>query len=84
MPSYIIKPLKADLKNYLEKHSLEKKWQKAKLTLEINPAYPALNFEKVVLEGIVFYSFRLDKKYRGICLLNGGEFEIIAFTNHYR
>ena len=31
------------------------------------------------------YSFRLDRKYRGICYLkNDDKIEIIAFTNHYQ
>ncbi|MCK5320738.1 hypothetical protein KAJ61_05120 [Candidatus Parcubacteria bacterium] len=81
---YKINPIKPRLKKYLSKHSLCKKWEKAKNFLENDLSYPSLNFEKIILKNTVFYSFRLDKKYRGICVLNKNNIEIILFTNHYK
>ena len=70
---------------FLQKHGLLKKWHKVKILLEGNLPHPSLNFEKIILKSNVIYSFRLDKKYRGICLLkNEGVIEIIAFTNHHK
>ena len=38
-----IKELRDDLKKYLSKHNLEKKYQKAKRLFEQDPFYPSLN-----------------------------------------
>jgi len=81
---YTIKPLKVNLNKYLEKHSLFKKWIKVSCFLENNLSHPSLNFEKIILKSTVFYSFRIDKKYRGICILDKNNIEIILFTNHYQ
>ena len=80
---YKIRKLKPRLDKYLVKRGLNKKWNKAKFFLENNLSHPSLNFEKIVLKGTVFYSFRLDNKYRGICILDMDEIEVVAFTNHY-
>lgn len=81
---YKIREINQKLENYLKKHRLSKKWEKVKLLLEDNISHPSLNFEKIILKRTIFYSFRLDKKYRGICIIHKGEIEIIVFTNHYR
>ena len=80
---YRVRKLKPSLEKYLVKRGLVKKWGKAVFFLEDNLSHPSLNFEKIILKRTVFYSFRLDNKYRGICVLGGNEIEIIAFTNHY-
>ena len=82
--NYIVKPLKSHLNKYLEKHGLSKKWRKIAHFLENNLSHPSLNFEKIILNSTIFYSFRLDKKYRGICILDKEHIEIILFTNHYQ
>jgi len=61
-----IKPLREDLKKYLQKHNLEKKWDKAKKLFESDPFYPSLNTELLEPKDRLIYSFRLDKKYRVI------------------
>ena len=38
-----IKGLRDDLKKYLSKHNLEKKYQKSKKLFEQDPFYPSLN-----------------------------------------
>ena len=82
--NYVIKPLKLHLNEYLRKHSLVKKWKKIAFLLENNLSHPSLNFEKIILKSIIFYSFRVDKKYRGICILEKNDIEVVLFTNHYR
>ena len=81
---YKIKPIKSHLDKYLIKRNLCKKWGKAKNFLENNLSHPSLNFEKIILKSTIFYSFRIDKKYRGICILDKNNIEIILFTNHYQ
>ncbi len=80
-----IKHLRDDLKKYLKKHNLVKKYKKAKKLFENDPLYPSLNTELLEPKDRLIYSFRLDKKYRAIFLyIDTNEVEIIAFTNHYK
>ena len=81
---FSIQILSNDLEKYLIKHGLWKKWMKVKCYLEQDITHPSLNFEKILFEGKVFYSFRLDYKYRGICILEKNVIEIFLFTNHYK
>ena len=81
---YAVKPIKPRLSKYLDKYNLSEKWEKAKNFLANDLSHPSLNFEKIILKSTVFYSFKLDKKYRGICILSKGQIEIILFTNHYK
>jgi Txe/YoeB family toxin of Txe-Axe toxin-antitoxin module len=83
MPSII--NLRDDIKKYLKKHGLAKKWEKAKKLFENDPSYPSLNTELLEPKHRLIYSFRLDKKYRAIFIcLPEGKVEIIAVTKHYR
>ena len=59
-----IKELRDDLKEYLKKHNLEKKFKKAKQLFELDPFYPSLHTELLEPKDRLIYSFRLDKKYR--------------------
>lgn len=80
-----IKELRDDLKEYLKKHNLEKKFKKAKQLFELDPFYPSLHTELLEPKDRLIYSFRLDKKYRVIFIyLNNQEIEVIAITNHYK
>lgn len=81
---YKIRKLEPNLSKYLLRHNLDRKWIKAKYLLERDLSHPSLHFKKIVLRGTVFYSFRLDKKYRGICILQEDDIEIILFTDHYK
>lgn len=78
------KKLKPHLEKYLIKRKLDRKWNKARFLLETNLAHPSLNFEKIIFKRAVFYSFRLDSKYRGICVLDKNVIEVVAFTSHYK
>ncbi|EDN65940.1 hypothetical protein BGP_4712 [Beggiatoa sp. PS] len=80
-----IKELRNDLKLYLEKHNLLKKYGKVKKLFENNPLHPSLNTEILEPKHRLIYSFRVDIKYRAIFLyINDNEIEIIAITNHYK
>ena len=80
-----IKDLRDDLKSYLKKHNLEKKYYKAKTLFENDPFYPSLHTELLEPKERLIYSFRLDKKYRAIFIYVGkNEVEIVAITNHYK
>lgn len=72
-------------KIYLKEHNLIKKFEKQyKLFLE-NPHHPSLNLE--ILEPKVrgLWSFRIDRKYRALFIVDeNNEIEIIAITNHYK
>ena len=81
---YTVKQLKPRLHKHLIKHRLNKKWDKVKYLLESNLSHPSLNLKKIVFKSTAFYSFKLDKKYRGICILAGDVIEVILFTNHYK
>ena len=83
MPS--ITNLRDDIREYLKKHDLIKKWEKSKKLFESNPFHPSLNTELLEPKHRLIYSFRLDKTYRAIFIcLPEGKIEIIAVTKHYR
>lgn len=83
MPSIL--ELRDDIKNYIKKHVLGKKWEKAKNLFENDPSHPSLNTELLEPKNRNIFSFRLDKKYRAIFIcLPGDKIEIIAVTKHYR
>ena len=83
MPSII--NLRDDIKKYIQKHGLAKKWEKAKKLFENDPSHPSLNTELLEPKHRLIYSFRLDKKYRAIFIcLPEDKVEIIAVTKHYR
>ncbi len=82
MPSIL--PLRDDIKEYLQKHALNKKWEKAKKLFENDPSHPSLNTELLEPKHRHIYSFRLDKKYRAIFIcLPEDKIEIISITKHY-
>ena len=77
--------LRDDIKKYLQKHGLEKKWEKAKKLFENDHSHPSLNTELLEPKHRLIYSFRLDKKYRAIFIcLPEDKVEIISVTKHYR
>ena len=83
MPS-IINP-RDDIKKYLRKHGLVRKWEKTKKLFENDPSHPSLSTELLEPKHRRIYSFRLDKKYRAIFIyLSEEKVEIIAVTKHYR
>lgn len=80
-----IAELRPDLREYIDVHGLEKKWQKAKALFESNPFHASLNTELLEPKHRGIYSFRLDKRYRALFIhLGDGVIEVFAITNHYR
>lgn len=78
-----VRPVKRSIRDYLRQHRLEKKFQKAVDLFEQDFNHPSLNVELLKPKHLRVYSFRIDRKYRAIFILNAGEIEIIAVTNHY-
>jgi len=81
----LIVDLRDDIQKHLQKHSLAKKWEKAKMLFENDPSHPSLNTELLEPKHRLIYSFRIDKKYRALFIcLPGEKVEIVAVTKHYR
>ena len=78
-----IKDLNDKLLEYLKIHNLERKYSKAKTFFENDFNHPSLNVEILEPKHLKLYSFRIDLKYRAICIVVNNEVEIIAITNHY-
>ena len=81
----IIVDLRDDIKEYIQRHGISRKWEKAKRLFENNPSHPSLNTELLEPKHRLIYSFRIDKKYRGLFIcLHEDKVEVIAVTKHYR
>lgn len=81
-----ILPLSGKNKDKIEKHGLQKKFNKQIELLKINPKHPSLNVELLEPKEYGIYSFRIDKKYRGLFLFRPDKqvIEIFAITVHYK
>jgi Txe/YoeB family toxin of Txe-Axe toxin-antitoxin module len=81
----LIIDLRDDILEYLRKHGLSRKWQKAKELFEANPFHPSLNTELLEPRQRLIYSFRLDLQYRAIFVYRSDDkVEIVAITKHYK
>lgn len=82
---YTILTLTPKLQSKVTKHSLTKKYAKAVSLLAINPRHPGLNVELLEPKHIGYYSFRLDRKYRGIYIIHSDNItiQIVGITVHY-
>ena len=81
----VIAVLRDDIKKYIKRHELSKKWEKARKLFENDPSYPSLNTELLEPKHRLIYSFRIDRKYRALFIcLPENKVEIIAVTKHYR
>jgi len=81
----VILDLREDIEEYVRKHGLSKKWEKAKRLFENDPSHPSLNTELLEPKHRLIYSFRIDRKYRALFIcLSEGTIEILAVTRHYR
>ncbi|OGM90802.1 hypothetical protein A2755_00210 [Candidatus Wolfebacteria bacterium RIFCSPHIGHO2_01_FULL_48_22] len=80
-----IEPLRVDVREYLRKRQLTKKWDKARALFEQDIHHPSLNFELLEPHWRGIYSFRIDRKYRALFFLTPrGTAEVFAVTNHYK
>ena len=81
----VILDLREDIEEYIKKHGLSKKWEKAKRLFENDPSHPSLNTELLEPKHRLIYSSRIDKKYRALFIcLSEDTTEILAVTRHYR
>ena len=81
----VITELREDIREYIKKHGLLRKWHKARSLFENNPSHPSLNTELLEPRHRGIYSFRIDIKYRALFIcLSESIVEIIAVTKHYR
>jgi len=77
--------LHSEIKKYLKKRGLEKKFEKQKRLFERNPFHPSLKTELLEPRKMRIWSFRLDRKYRAIFIFRDKEtVEIIDVNNHYQ
>lgn len=80
-----VKPIRHDLKKYLKKHGLVKKFQKQIEFFTENPHHPSLKTESLHPKKLKIYSFRIDKKYRAIFIFaDPDEIEIVDINDHYK
>ena len=61
-----ILPLHPEIKKYLKKRNLEKKFEKQKHLFEKNPFHSSLKTKLLEPKKMRIWSFKLDKKYRVI------------------
>ena len=81
----VISELRDDIKKYIKKRELSKKWEKARKLFENDPSHPSLNTELLEPKHRLIYSFRIDRKYRALFIcLPENKIEITAVTKHYR
>ena len=81
----VIIELREDIREYIKKHGLLRKWHKARSLFENNPSHPSLNTELLEPRHRGIYSFRIDIKYRALFICQSDSIvEIIAVTKHYR
>ncbi len=79
-----IDPIRPDLIDYLAKHNLLKKWQKAERFFSENIKHPSLSVELLEPKWRGIFSFRIDQKYRALFFIKGESVEVFAITNHYK
>ena len=78
-------PLHSEIKEYLKRKNLEKKFKKQKKLFEKNPFYSSLNTELLEPKKMRIWSFRLDKKYRAIFIFRDKKtIEILDVNDHYQ
>lgn len=80
-----VKPLRNDLKEYLTKRGLLKKFDKQITLFSNNPSHPSLHTEILEPRQLKNYSFRLNLKYRVIFgIWDNGDVEIVDINDHYQ
>lgn len=78
-----VKALRPDLRSYLKKRNLDRKFYKKLKLFEKDIRHPSLHTELLEPKSLRIYSFRIDKKYRAIFIYRNGEVEIIDINLHY-
>lgn len=81
-----IKPISPKLERKIVKFGLVKRFEKQINFLKNNPDHPSLNLELLEPKQYGIYSFRIDRKFRALCVFRNDseEIEVINITVHYR
>lgn len=80
-----ILPIYREIKDYLKRRKLERKFEKQKSLFENNPFHPGLETELLEPKKMRIWSFRIDRKYRAIFIFREKDaVEIIEVNNHYQ
>ncbi|MBU3925879.1 hypothetical protein KJ763_01785 [Patescibacteria group bacterium] len=80
-----ILPVNSEIKKYLKKHELEKKFQKQIKLFQENVFYPSLETELLEPKQMRIWSFRIDRKYRAVFIFREKDLvEIVTINNHYK
>lgn len=69
---------------YLDRHKLLSKWYKAVILFERNIKHPSLEVELLEPKKERIYSFRIDRKYRALFVINHNTALVFRVTNHYK
>ena len=83
MPAIL--PLNTHVQKLLHKYHLKTKLTKQLLLLSQNPKHRSLNFELLQPKEHGIYSFRIDRKFRALCVFRPDKqaIEILTLTVHY-
>ena len=77
--------LHSEIKEYLKKRRLEKKFEKQKRLFEKNPFHPGLKTELLEPRKMRIWSFRINRRYRAIFIfIEEDTIEIIDVNDHYK
>ena len=77
--------LHSEIKEYLKKRRLEKKFEKQKRLFEKNPFHPSLKTELLEPRKMRIWSFRINRRYRAIFIfIEKDTIEIIDVNDHYK
>jgi Txe/YoeB family toxin of Txe-Axe toxin-antitoxin module len=80
-----ILPLSKLIEKKIKKYNLQVKFSKQLKLLSLNPKHPSLNVELLEPKEFGVYSFRIDRKFRGLFIFREDKkaLEIINITVHY-
>jgi Txe/YoeB family toxin of Txe-Axe toxin-antitoxin module len=80
-----ILPLSKLIEKKIKKYNLQVKFSKQLKLLSLNPKHPSLNVELLEPKEFGIYSFRIDRKFRGLFIFREDKkaLEIINITVHY-
>lgn len=74
-----------EIKKYLRKRNIEKKFEKQRRLFEKNPFHPSLKTELLEPRKMRIWSFRVNRKYRAIFIFREKDtIEIIDVNDHYQ
>lgn len=78
-------PIHSEIREYLKKRALEKKFEKQKKLFEKNPFHPSLKTELLEPRKMRIWSFRVNRKYRALFIFREKDtVEIIDVNDHYQ